>query len=96
MEQKKLEIELRPDVAQGHYSNLAIITHSFSEFIVDFAENMPGVPKVPVCSRIIMTPESAKRLLGALKDNIDKYESQFGQIKMPPAMLPNFTPDAKA
>ena len=98
MENKKIDIEIKPDVAQGHYANLAIITHSSSEFILDFAQNMPGLPKMQVNSRIIMTPEHAKRLLGALTENIRKYESQFGEIQLPinPAMMPPFKPDAEA
>jgi hypothetical protein len=85
MEEKKnqnhISIELKEDVAQGIYSNLAIITHSPSEFIVDFIRVMPGIPKAEVKSRIILTPEHAKRLLHALKDNIAKYESVHGPIK---------------
>jgi hypothetical protein len=78
---KQINIELKEDVAQGTYSNLAIITHSTSEFIVDFVRVMPGIPKADVKSRIILTPEHAKRLFLALKDNIAKYESINGQIK---------------
>ncbi len=78
---KQINIELKEDVAQGTYSNLAIITHSTSEFILDFVRVMPGIPKAEVKSRIILTPEHAKRLLLALKDNIAKYESMNGQIK---------------
>ena len=72
--QKKnqINIELKEDVAQGVYSNLAIITHSTSEFVLDFVRVMPGIPKAEVKSRIILTPEHAKRLLLALKDNIAK------------------------
>jgi hypothetical protein len=85
MEEKKnpnqISIELKEDVAQGIYSNLAIITHSPSEFIVDFVRIMPGMPKAEVKSRIILTPEHAKRLLYALKDNIAKYEAAHGPIK---------------
>jgi hypothetical protein len=85
MEEKKgpnqISIELKEDIAQGIYSNLAIITHSPSEFIVDFVRIMPGIPKAEVKSRIILTPEHAKRLLMALKDNIAKYESIHGPIK---------------
>jgi len=84
MEEKKnqqISIELKEDVAQGTYSNLAIITHSPSEFIVDFVRIMPGMPKAEVKSRIILTPEHAKRLLFALKDNIAKYEAAHGPIK---------------
>ncbi|MCG6185819.1 MULTISPECIES: DUF3467 domain-containing protein [Maribellus] len=78
---QQLNIELSEDVAQGVYSNLAVITHSSSEFVVDFVRIMPGVPKANVKSRIILTPEHAKRLLMALQDNIKKYESIHGPIK---------------
>lgn len=81
MEEQKIDIELRPEVARGVYSNLAIITHSTSEFILDFVQMMPGLPKPSVNSRVLMTPENAKRLLKALMDNVQKYESQFGEIK---------------
>ena len=96
--EKKIDIEIRPEVAHGHYANLAIITHSMSEFILDFAQNMPGMPKMQVASRIIMTPEHAKRLLGALTENVRKYESQFGEIRLPaaPMMMPPLKPDAEA
>lgn len=77
----QLNIELKEDVAQGTYSNLAIITHSTSEFVVDFIRIMPGMPKANVQSRVILTPEHAKRLMHALKDNIAKYESMHGPIK---------------
>lgn len=76
-----LNIELNEDVALGIYSNLAIISHSTSEFIIDFVRMMPGIPKAPVKSRIILSPDNAKRLLKALNDNIQKYESTFGEIK---------------
>ena len=75
-----LNIELGEEVAEGTYSNLAIINHSPSEFIVDFIQMMPGVPKAKVKSRIILTPQHAKRLMRALTDNISKYEDQFGEI----------------
>ena len=78
--EKDFSIELKSDVAKGSYSNLAIITHSRSEFIIDFASMLPGFPKPEVSNRIIMTPEHAKRLFLALQDNINKYESQNGQI----------------
>jgi hypothetical protein len=87
----QINIELKEEVAQGTYSNLAIITHSSSEFVVDFVRIMPGLPKADVKSRIILTPEHAKRLLLALKDNISKYESVHGTIKVeetPPYMIP--------
>ena len=79
--QNQINIELKEDVAQGTYSNLAIITHSTSEFVLDFVRVMPGIPKAEVKSRIILTPEHAKRLLLALKDNIAKFESVHGPIK---------------
>jgi len=77
----QINIELKDEVAQGIYSNLAIITHSSSEFVLDFVRVMPGVPKADVKSRIILTPEHAKRLLAALKDNISKYETVYGPIR---------------
>jgi len=79
----QLQIDLSEEVAQGLYANLAIITHSSSEFIVDFARIMPGIPKPVVKSRIILVPEHAKRLLRALEDNIGKYEQAFGSIHLP-------------
>lgn len=77
----QINIELGQDVAEGIYSNLAIITHSNSEFVLDFVRLMPGVPKAKVKSRIVMTPQHAKRLLKALNENIAKYESVHGPIK---------------
>ncbi len=77
----QLDIELNDEVAQGTYSNLAVITHSSAEFVLDFVRIMPGVPKAQVKSRIILTPEHAKRLLRALDDNINKYEAVHGEIK---------------
>ena len=77
----QLNIELSDEVAEGTYSNLAIITHSFSEFIIDFVKIMPGVPKARVKSRILLTPQHAKRLLKALQDNIGKFETNFGTIE---------------
>ncbi|MDD2380311.1 MAG: DUF3467 domain-containing protein [Mariniphaga sp.] len=79
--QQQLNIELSEEVAQGIYSNLAVITHSSSEFVVDFVRVMPGLPKANVKSRVILTPEHAKRLLLALQDNIKKFESVHGPIK---------------
>ena len=83
MEENKgqLNIELNDEVAQGIYSNLALIAHSSAEFVLDFIRVLPGLPKAQVKSRIIMTPEHAKRLLVALQDNIVRYEQQFGMIK---------------
>jgi hypothetical protein len=90
---QQINIELSEDVAEGVYSNLAMIAHSNSEFVIDFIRLMPGVPKAKVKSRIVITPEHAKRLLMALKDNIDKYENNFGTIKPvgePPRFPMNF------
>ena len=79
--QEGLNIELSEEVAEGTYSNIAIINHSPSEFVVDFIQMMPGVPKANVKSRIILTPQHAKRLMKALNDNISKFEAQHGEIK---------------
>jgi hypothetical protein len=79
--QNQLNIELPEDIAEGVYANLAMIAHSNSEFVVDFIRLMPGVPKAKVKSRVVLTPEHAKRFLQALEDNINKYEDTFGPIK---------------
>lgn len=79
--QNQLNIELTEEIADGIYSNLAIITHSTSEFVVDFVKVMPGVPKAKVKSRILLTPQHAKRLMAALAENIQKYEAVHGTIK---------------
>ncbi len=79
--QGQFNIELSEDVAEGVYSNLAVITHSPAEFVIDFVRIMPGVPKSKVKSRIILTPEHAKRLVAALSDNIAKYEAVHGPIR---------------
>ena len=79
----KFQIELPAEIAQGEYANLAIITHSSSDFVVDFARLLPGVPKAQVRSRVILAPEHAKRLLLALQENIVRYEREFGPIKLP-------------
>lgn len=80
--ENQLNIELSEDIAEGIYANLAIITHSNAEFVMDFIRVMPGVPKAKVKSRIVVTPEHAKRLLSALEDNIAKYEAVNGRIKI--------------
>lgn len=82
MEQKKneLKIEIAPDVATGVYSNLAVINHSPNEVVLDFINVVPGMPQAKVQTRVIMTPENAKNLMLALRDNIGKYESVFGEI----------------
>ncbi len=78
---QQINIELPPEQAEGIYSNLAVITHSPAEFVIDFTRVMPGVPKARVYARIIMTPQHAKGLLKALQDNIARYEAQYGEIK---------------
>ncbi|MBS3769006.1 MAG: DUF3467 domain-containing protein [Bacteroidales bacterium] len=78
----QIDINLNEDVAQGIYSNLAVINHSSSEFILDFIRVMPGVHKADVKSRVILTPEHAKRFLNALNDNIQKYEEMYGEINV--------------
>ena len=82
-EKKPINLEIRPEIAKGSYSNLAIISHSHSEFVIDFATILPGMPKPDISNRILMTPEHTKRLLNALTDNIAKYEAQFGHIELP-------------
>lgn len=82
-QQQGLQIELTPEVAQGEYANFAIITHSSSDFVLDFARVLPGLPKAKVGSRVILAPEHAKRLLGALQENIMRYERAYGPIKVP-------------
>lgn len=79
---QQINIELGEKEAEGTYSNLAIITHSPAEFVIDFTRVLPGVPKAKVLSRIITTPQHAKLLLNALRENIEKYEKMFGEIKI--------------
>lgn len=88
----QLQIELPQEIAQGEYANFAIITHSSSDFIVDFARVLPGLPKAQVKSRVILAPEHAKRLLGALQENITRYEREFGPIKIPNQEQRTITP----
>ncbi|HWP81554.1 MAG TPA: DUF3467 domain-containing protein [Bacteroidota bacterium] len=82
VQQQQINIELGEKEAEGIYSNLAIITHSPAEFVIDFTRVLPGVPKAKVHARIVMTPQHTKMLLNALKDNIEKYEKKFGEIKI--------------
>ena len=77
----QINIELSEETAEGIYANLAMIAHSSSEFVIDFIRLMPGVPKAKVKSRVVITPEHAKRLLTALEENINKYEATFGEVK---------------
>lgn len=81
--QGQLNIELTEEIAEGTYANLCILTHSHSEFIADFVQIMPGTPKAKVKSRVILTPQHAKRLMRALADNIGRYEQAFGEIQEP-------------
>ena len=83
--QNQFQMGINPEVAEGTYSNLALITHSSSDFILDFACALPGMPQPQIKSRVIMAPEHAKRLLQALQSNIYNYEQTFGAIKMPVA-----------
>lgn len=80
--QQQLQIEIKPEVATGVYSNFAIISHSHAEFIVDLASNLPGTPKAQVVSRVVLAPEHAKRLAMALQENIMRYEQEFGKIQL--------------
>tara|TARA_B100001094_G_scaffold314744_1_gene353937 strand:- start:1098 stop:1412 length:315 start_codon:yes stop_codon:yes gene_type:complete len=96
--EQKINIELDEATAEGTYSNLAIINHSPSEFVIDFVAIMPGTPKAKVKSRIILTPEHAKRFQSALADNISRYEESHGEIdskEQPPIPL-NFGPAGEA
>ena len=77
-----LNIELSEAIAEGEYANLALIAHSNSEFVIDFVRMMPGLPKAKVKSRIILTPEHAKRLLAALEENIQRFEQSYGPVKV--------------
>jgi hypothetical protein len=87
-QENQINIELTEEIAEGTYANLAIITHSFAEFVIDFANLMPGAPKAKVKSRIVMTPQHAKRLMRALIDNVKKFESQNGVIKDQDVQVP--------
>lgn len=80
---KGIEIELNEQVAEGVYVNLGLINYSTSEFVFDFATMMPGMPKARIKSRVIMTPEHAKRLMRNLQENIARYESAMGKIELP-------------
>ena len=100
MNEKKgnINLELDENLAQGTYSNLALINHSVSEFVVDFINIMPGVPKAKVKSRIILTPQHAKRFLKALNDNVKRFENAHGEIKdfEQPTIPLNFGPTGEA
>lgn len=82
-QQQGLQFEISQEVAQGDYSNMVLISHSSSDFVLDFARMLPGMPKATVRNRIVMTPEHAKRLLIALQENVANFEHQFGKIQIP-------------
>ena len=92
----QLQLDIKPEVARGIYANLVLINHSHSDFVIDFAQALPGMPKPEVASRMIMAPEHAKRLLMALQENVLKYEQAFGRIDLGTAedqrMIPPITP----
>lgn len=94
--ENQLQIELREEVAQGTYANLAILAHSSSEFVLDFVRVMPGMPQAHVQSRIILAPEHAKRLLRALEENLEKYERAFGPIRLLEEQAMVVTPQGEA
>lgn len=95
-QQNQIQIELTEDVAQGTYANLAVITHSSSEFVLDFIRMVPGVPKAKVKSRVILSPEHAKRLLLALNENVSQYEKIHGKINLEGAPVGDFSPIGQA
>ena len=96
--QKQINIELDEQTAEGIYSNLAIINHSASEFVIDFISMMPGAPKAKVKSRIVLTPQHAKKFLKALGDNVNRFEKAHGDIKDydQPTLPLNFGPTGEA
>ncbi|MBO6085820.1 MAG: DUF3467 domain-containing protein [Acetobacter sp.] len=97
--QGQLQIDLPQDVAKGVYSNFAIISHSSSEFVIDFAALLPGIPKATVAARVLVAPEHTKRLLAALQENIMRYEKEYGKIELknqPPRTAMPFGPQGDA
>lgn len=103
MEEKKnqLNIELSEEMAEGTFANLAMIGHTNEEFVIDFIRVMPNMPKAKVKSRVILTPQHAKRMMRALVENVQRYEAQHGKIKEPQTNNPPFpmnfnTPKAEA
>ena len=79
----QINVDLPQDVAEGNYANLALIAHSPSEFILDFARMLPGLPNAKVCARIVMTPQNAKALMRTLQTNIQRFEETHGEIRLP-------------
>lgn len=88
MQEQKLEINLSEEVAQGTYANMTIITHTDNEFVLDFVAMLPGLPKGNVRSRIILTPQNAKRFLSAMNDNVRKFEEKNGRIEEKQNVIP--------
>lgn len=88
----QFNIEVPEDIAEGVYSNFAIVGHSPTEFVLDFVQILPGMPKGKVRSRVVITPQHARRLLGALMDNIEKYEGAFGPIDLKATNVPPTPP----
>lgn len=99
-EQQKLNINITPDKATGLFANLALIAHTPTEFVLDFAQIMPGIQQANVVSRIVVTPDQAKKLLGALQSNIAQYEKKFGEIEpigpIPGSSIPLTFPSGEA
>lgn len=93
---QNFNINIDPETVKGSYSNMVMITHSPAEFVLDFAKNLPGMPQPQVVSRLILTPDHAKRFLAALRENVSKYEAQFGEIKIPKEMFAVPVKGAKA
>ena len=100
-ESKELKINITPDKAQGVFANLALIAHTPTEFVLDFAQIMPGIQQANVVSRVIVTPDQAKKILGALQNNIAQYENKFGVINpiggpIPGSTIPMTLPGGEA
>jgi hypothetical protein len=81
MSEQKLSINIAPDKAQGVFANLALIAHTPTEFVLDFAQIMPGIQQANVVARVVVTPDQAKKILGALQSNLAQYEKKFGEIQ---------------
>ena len=94
---QQISVELEPEVALGEYCNLTLITHSPNEFVLDFAKLLPGLPKAKVRQRIILTPQNAKGLMKTLEANVQRYEQQHGEIKLPgqPSQIAFQAPETK-
>ena len=91
MAEQKLNINIAPDKAQGVFANLALIAHTPTEFVLDFAQMMPGIQQANVVARIVVTPDQAKKILGALQNNLAQYEKKFGVIDPVGGPIPGST-----